>query len=98
MKVTHAPLKRTPVVLELDADGSTAGPVATDRSGKVLVSGVERYHGRLHGEIDIGPWSPAMTPWVLPGDSPRAVTPTRPWPSAACRWAAERSRPMARAI
>lgn len=68
MKVTNEPLKRTPVVLQIDADGSQAGPVLTDRSGvarfelppasgKVLVSGVERYHGRLDGEILVDLWS-----------------------------------------
>lgn len=68
MKVTNEPLKRTPVVLKLDADGSETPPVLTDRSGtahfdlppasgKVLVSGVERFHGRLDGEITIDLWS-----------------------------------------
>lgn len=68
MKVTQEPLKRTPVVLEIDADGSQTPPVLTDRtgvarfelppaSGKVLVSGVERYHGRLDGEILVDLWS-----------------------------------------
>ncbi len=68
MKVSKEPLKRTPVVLQMDADGTETGPVFTDRtgiarfelppaSGKILVSGVERYHGRLDGEIVIGLWS-----------------------------------------
>lgn len=68
MKVTNEPLKRTPVVLRLDPDGSETPAVATDRagvaifdlppgSGKVLVSGIERYHGRLDGEIAIDLWS-----------------------------------------
>jgi len=68
MKVTREPLKRTPVVLTLDADGSQTTPVLTDRegvarfdlpaaSGKILVSGVERFHGRLDGEIAIDLWS-----------------------------------------
>lgn len=68
MKVTNEPLKRTPVVIYRDADGVETGPVLTDRagvarfdlpagSGKVLVSGVERYHGRLEGEIPIALWS-----------------------------------------
>jgi tRNA 2-thiouridine synthesizing protein E len=68
MKATREPLKRTPVVLRLDADGSQSGPVLTDRqgvarfdlpaaSGKILVSGVERFHGRLDGEIAIDLWS-----------------------------------------
>jgi tRNA 2-thiouridine synthesizing protein E len=68
MKVTNEPLKRTPVVLQIDADGSETEPVYTDRagvarfelppaSGKVLVSGVERYHGRLDGEVPVELWS-----------------------------------------
>jgi tRNA 2-thiouridine synthesizing protein E len=68
MKVTREPLKRTPVVLQWDADGSETGPVLTDRagvarfegppgSGRVLVSGVERYQGRLAGEILVDLWS-----------------------------------------
>lgn len=68
MKVTREPLKRTPVVLRLDADGTETLPVMTDRaglasfdlpptSGKILVSGVERYEGRLAGEIPIELWS-----------------------------------------
>lgn len=68
MKVTNEPLKRTPVVLQIDADGRQTGQVLTDRdgvarfdrsptSGKVLVAGVERFHGRLDGEIRIDLWS-----------------------------------------
>ncbi len=68
MKATNEPLKRTPVVLRLDADGSETPPVLTDRdgvahfevspaSGKVLVSGLERFHGRLDGEIRVDLWS-----------------------------------------
>ena len=68
MKTSNEPLKRTPVVLRIDADGSETPPVLTDRtgvarfdlppvSGKVLVSGVERFHGRLDGEIVVALWS-----------------------------------------
>ncbi len=68
MKFTNEPLKRTPVVLRMDADGLETDPVLTDRSGvaqfelppgsgKVLVSGVERYHGRLVDEILVDLWS-----------------------------------------
>ena len=68
MKATNEPLKRTPVTLRLDAEDSQTAPVLTDRdgvarfdlppaSGKVLVSGVERYHGRLAGRIPIELWS-----------------------------------------
>jgi tRNA 2-thiouridine synthesizing protein E len=68
MRINEEPLKRVPVVLQLDPDGEATPAVATDRagvarfdlppgSGKVLVSGVERYHGRLDGEVSIGLWS-----------------------------------------
>lgn len=68
MKATHEPLKRTPVVLKLDGDQCETAPVLTDRagvasfdlpptSGKVLVSGIERFDGRLEGEIPIELWS-----------------------------------------
>ena len=73
MKFGHEPLKRTPVVLQMDADAQPIGPVLTDRSGvavfdlppgsgKVLVSGVERFHGRLDGEIAIDLWSITQSP------------------------------------
>jgi tRNA 2-thiouridine synthesizing protein E len=69
MKLDHAPLKRTPVSVCLDADGSCHGPVLTDRegrarfdlppaSGKVLVDGVERLHGHLAAEVQVELWSP----------------------------------------
>jgi len=68
IKVTNEPLKRTPVVLHMDTDGSETEPVLTDRTGvarfelppstgRVLVSGIERYHGRLDGEILVDLWS-----------------------------------------
>lgn len=87
MKVTEEPLKRTPVVLHLDAEGAETPPVLTDRggvarfdlppgSGKVLVSGVERYQGRLDGEIRVDLWSitqaaneSAGTPGAFPSGS-----------------------------
>jgi len=84
MKVTNEPLKRTPVVLQVDADGSETAPVLTDRagvarfelsptSGKILVSGVERYHGRLDGEILVDLWSitePGNESVGMPGEFP----------------------------
>lgn len=84
MKVTNEPLKRTPVVLQIDADGAETEPVLTDRtgvarfelppaSGKILVSGVERYHGRLAGEILIDLWSiiqPGNDSAGMPGEFP----------------------------
>jgi tRNA 2-thiouridine synthesizing protein E len=68
MRATGEPLKRSPVVLELDPDAERTPELATDRngevsfatdaeSGKVFVSGIERYHGLLGGEIEIGLWS-----------------------------------------
>ena len=68
VKFTNEPLKRTPVTLQMDADDEIIGPVLTDRSGvalfdhppgsgKVLVSGVERFHGRLDREIVLDLWS-----------------------------------------
>ena len=68
MKFTNEPLKHTPVALRLDAEEATSPSAVTDRSGiarfdlpptsgKILVSGVERYHGRLDGEIPIELWS-----------------------------------------
>jgi hypothetical protein len=68
MKATHEPLKRTPVVLQFDADETETPPVLTDRagvarfdlppsSGRILVSGRQRYDGRLDGEIPIERWS-----------------------------------------
>jgi tRNA 2-thiouridine synthesizing protein E len=68
MRSTGEPLKRTPVVLMLDPDGRPAGPMLTDRSGvaqfdipdgsgRILVSGVERYQGRLAGVIPLELWS-----------------------------------------
>lgn len=73
MRSTNEPLKRTPVVLQTDADGATTPQSLTDRSGvarfdlapssgKVLVSGIERFHGRLDGEIAIGLWSVTQSP------------------------------------
>jgi len=73
MKYGHQPLKRTPVVLQMDTDGAPVGPVLTGRSGvaefdlppgsgKVLVSGIERFHGRLDGEISIELWSINQSP------------------------------------
>ena len=79
MKATNEPLKRTPVVLEMDPDGNQTPAVFTDRSGianfdlgvmsgKILISGVERYNGRLDGEINIGLWS-----LMDPGESSRGA-------------------------
>ena len=73
MKLDQTPLKRIPVALCLDADGHCTPPVPTDRegrarfdlpeaSGKVLVDGVERYHGRLAGEVQVEIWTTTQAP------------------------------------
>lgn len=73
MKFSNEPLKRTPVEILTDADNQCIGPVLTDRSGiaefdlpavsgKIIVSGVERYHGRLEGNIAITLWSATESP------------------------------------
>ncbi len=67
MKSTGVPLKRTLVVIEVDGSEERL-QASTDRtgtasfdigcvSGKILVAGVPRYHGRLEGEIPIELWS-----------------------------------------
>lgn len=67
MRGRHEPLKRVPVRLVFDADGSSHEDL-TDRngvavfdlpaaSGKVMVSGSTRYHGYLDQDIDIELWS-----------------------------------------
>jgi len=64
MKYSGSPLKRTPVELLLDENNQRVGPLPTDRegkvcfeiqaaSGKIFVSGIERYQGQLDGLIDI---------------------------------------------
>lgn len=73
LKVTSEPFKRTPVQLWMDGDDQPLQPVHTDRagvarfevapgSGKVLVSGVERFHGRLDGEVPVELWSVTQSP------------------------------------
>lgn len=68
MRVTHEPLKRTAVTVVLDTDPGHPLVANTDRggtavfeippaSGKVIVGGSARYHGRLEGDIEIGLWS-----------------------------------------
>lgn len=73
MKIDQTPLKRVPVTICLDADGYCTQPVPTDRegsarfdlpesSGKVLVDGVERYQGRLKGQVQVELWSLTEAP------------------------------------
>ncbi len=69
MKFTDEPVKRTPVTLYLDTDPQHPIEGATDRggvatfdippaSGKIVVNGSTRHHGRLDGDIAIALWSP----------------------------------------
>jgi len=69
MKFTDQPVKRTPVTLFLDTDPEHPIEGVTDRSGfatfdipaasgKVVVNGSARHHGRLQGDIEINLWSP----------------------------------------
>jgi tRNA 2-thiouridine synthesizing protein E len=69
MKFTNEPVKRTAVVLCLDTDPEHPIQATTDRtgtavfdippaSGKILVNGAARYHGRLEGNVEISLWSP----------------------------------------
>lgn len=94
MRVTHEPLKRTPVVLRIDADGTETESVLTDRSGiarfdrsatsgKVLVSGVERFHGRLDGEIRIDLWSITEAGDESAGAPDRALSGSTAYPGMA---------------
>lgn len=80
MKFSRQPLKRTPVEIVLDSDGSHLGPVPTNRdgiaafdipvtSGKILIDGVERFQGRLEGVIDIELWSLTETGYDWEGAS-----------------------------
>jgi tRNA 2-thiouridine synthesizing protein E len=96
MKLSKQPLKRTPVVLQLDEDGTETGPVLTDRSGvakfdvsnavgKVLVSGVERYHGRLDGEIAVELWSITQSSDDSAGVPGWMVTGNNAYPSMSIR-------------
>lgn len=68
MNFTHEPLKRTAVSLVLDTDPEHPVLGSTDRngtavfdippsSGKIVINGGTRYHGRLDGDIEIGLWS-----------------------------------------
>lgn len=68
MKFSGLPLKRSAVELLLDGNNQRFGPKPTDRtgkacfdtqpgSGKVIVDGVERFQGRLDGELAIELWN-----------------------------------------
>ena len=78
MKFSNQPLKRTPVEIILDENDQRIGPLATDRggavsfdlpatSGKIMVGGVERYQGRLDGDIAIEIWNMTETGYTSEG-------------------------------
>lgn len=96
MKFTRQPLKRTPIELILDADGGRMGPVATDRngqacfdlpasSGKILIGGVERYQGRLDGNIDIELFSLTETARNSEGAATNVTRGSNAYPSMTTR-------------
>jgi tRNA 2-thiouridine synthesizing protein E len=81
MKFTHDPVKRTPVTLFLDTDPDKPVHGSTDRggtatfgippaSGKIVVNGSTRYHGRLEGDIQISLWSPTDADSVVEHGTP----------------------------
>ncbi|MCW9013466.1 MAG: TusE/DsrC/DsvC family sulfur relay protein [Gammaproteobacteria bacterium] len=96
MKFSNQPLKRTPVELILDEDGRHIGPVATDRSGnacfdipnnsgKILVAGIERYQGRLAGEIVIELWSLTETGYSSDGAATDETSGSNAYPGMSTR-------------
>jgi len=81
MKFTNQPVKRTPVTLYLDTNPEHPVQGATDRtgtavfdippaSGKVMINGAARYHGRLEGEVEISLWSPTDAGGVAVSGTP----------------------------
>jgi tRNA 2-thiouridine synthesizing protein E len=81
MKYTNEPVKRTPVVLFLDTDPEHPIQGATDRtgvatfnippaSGKIVVNGATRHHGRLDGDIEISLLSPTASATVVEHGTP----------------------------
>jgi tRNA 2-thiouridine synthesizing protein E len=81
MKFTNEPLKRTPIVLFLDTKPEQPIQDATDRtgvasfdilpaSGKIVINGSTRYHGRLDGDIEITILSPTAPATVVEQGTP----------------------------
>ena len=96
MKFGHQALKRTPVELILDEDGSHIGPVATNRSGvacfdipassgKIIVDGAERHQGRLDGDIIIKLWSLTETGQSSEGAAANETTGSNAYPGMTTR-------------
>jgi len=99
MKLTHQPLKRTPVVLKLDTDDIETPPVLTDRSGvarfdlppttgRVMVAGLQLYDGRLDGEIPIELWSITQAEQDDRGRSGGMPSGSNAYPGMTTRWVA----------
>lgn len=81
MKFSNEPVKRTPVVLYLDTQPQQAIESTTDRvgvavfdipaaSGKIVINGAARYHGRLEGDVEIQLWSPTDSGSVVEHGAP----------------------------
>ena len=81
MKFTNEPVKRTPVILYLDTDPEHPIQGDTDRagvatfdippaSGKVVINGAARYHGRLEGAVEINLWSPTDAGTIADSGTP----------------------------
>jgi tRNA 2-thiouridine synthesizing protein E len=81
MKFTNEPVKRTPVVLVLDTNPDNPIQASTDRdgsvvfdmppaSGRVVVNGATRYHGRLEGDVEISLWSPTDADSIVESGAP----------------------------
>jgi len=96
MKFSNLPLKRTPVEIILDEDNQHIGPVATDRtgnayfdipanSGKILVNGVERYQGRIDGDIVIELWNLSESGKSSEGAASSATSGTTAYPNMSTR-------------
>lgn len=84
MKFSNQPVKRAPVSLVLDTDPDHPVQGSTDRSGKavfdiptasgkIVVNGSARYHGRLEGTIDILLWSPVDAGTVTEHGAPGSM-------------------------
>lgn len=95
MKFSNQPLKRTPVEIILDENDEHIGPLATDRSGavsfdipatsgKVIIGGVERYQGRLDGDIAIEIWNMTETGYSSDG-APNEASGSTAYPGMSTR-------------
>lgn len=60
MKFGQAPLKRTPVVLQMDANDQPLGPVLTDRSGVAMFDAAPG-----SGKVLVSEWNASMVDWMV---------------------------------